>query len=132
MSTTTMNEMPETAAAAVAEATRIAAQAARTNTENAKASIEAARTYFDEANSLGRDLLSTWSVQSESCPSRRAFGAQNAAIEAGLGLFDLSVKSNKQAVAQFSELLKRTQQATLETWQSTIKATAKATEPTKR
>jgi hypothetical protein len=47
-------------------------------------------------------------------------------------MFDLSVKSNKQAVAQFSELLKRTQDATLEAWRSTIKATAKATEPTKR
>ena len=62
---TTRNDMPESATAAVAEATRIAAQAARANTENAKASIEAARSYFDEANSLGRDLLSTWSVQSE-------------------------------------------------------------------
>ena len=131
MSTTTMNDMPESASAAVAEATRIAAQAARTNTENAKASIEAARSYFDEANSLGRELLSTWSTQSEAV-LKTAFGAQNAAIEAGLSLFDLSVKSNKQAVAQFHELLKRTQQATLDTWQSTMKATAKATEPTKR
>ena len=130
MSTTT-NGIPETATAAVAEATRIAAEAARTNTENAKASIEAARSYFDEANGLGRDLLSTWSTQSEAV-LRTAFGAQNAAIEAGLSLFDMSVKSNKQAVAQFSELLKRTQQATLETWQTTIKATEKATEPTKR
>ena len=130
MSTTT-NGIPESATAAVAEATRIAAEAARTNTENAKASIEAARSYFDEANTLGRDLLSTWSTQSEAV-LKTAFGAQNAAIEAGLSLFDMSVKSNKQAVAQFSELLKRTQQATLETWQSTIKATEKATEPTKR
>jgi hypothetical protein len=128
---TTMNDLPESATAAVAEATRIAAQAARTNTENAKASIEAARSYFDEANTLGRDLLSTWSIQSEAV-LKTAFGAQNAAIDAGLDLFDLSVKSNKQAVAQFHELLKRTQLATLETWQSTIKATAKATEPTKR
>ena len=40
MSTTT-NEMPESAAAAVTEATRIAAQAARNGTETAKASIEA-------------------------------------------------------------------------------------------
>jgi hypothetical protein len=47
-------------------------------------------------------------------------------------LFDLAVKSNRQAVAQFSELVKRTQKATLETWQTTVKATAKATEPTKR
>ena len=131
MSTTTMNDMPQSATAAVAEATRIAAEAARTNTENAKASIEAARSYFDEANVLGQDLLSTWSTQSEAV-LKTAFGAQNAAIDAGLSLFDLSVKSNKQAVAQFSDLLKRTQRATLETWQSTIKATAKATEPTKR
>ena len=93
MSTTTMNDMPESATAAVAEATRIAAQAARNNTETAKASIEAARTYFDEANSLGRDLLGTWSAQSEAV-IKAAFDAQNAAIEAGLGLFDLGVKSN--------------------------------------
>ncbi len=128
---TTLNDMPDSATAAVAEATRIAAQAARTNTETAKASIEAARSYFDEANTLGRDLLGTWSSQSEGV-LKTAFGAQNAAIDAGLGLFDLSVKGNKQAVAQFSELVKRTQQAMLETWQSTVKATAKATDTTKR
>jgi hypothetical protein len=130
MSTAT-NDMPQSATAAVAEATRIAAEAARTNTENAKASIEAARSYVDEASGLGRELLSTWSTQSEAV-LKTAFGAQNAAIDAGLNLFDLSVKSNKQAVAQFTELLKRTQEATLETWQSTIKATVKATETSKR
>ena len=80
---------------------------------------------------LGRDLLSTWSTQSEAA-LKTAFDAQNAAIEAGLGLFDLGVKGNRQAVEQFSELVKRTQQATLETWQTTVKAAAKATEPSKR
>jgi hypothetical protein len=128
---TTINEMPESAAAAVTEATRIAAQAARNGTETAKASIEAARSYADDSSALSRDLLGTWSVQSESV-LKTAFDAQNAAIDAGLGLFDLGVKSNRQAVAQFSELVKRTQKATLETWQTTVKATAKATEPTKR
>ena len=130
MSTTT-NEMPESAAAAVTEATRIAAQAARNGTETAKASIEAARSYADDANALGRDLLGTWSVQSEAA-LKTAFDAQNAAIDAGLGLFDLGVKGNRQAVEQFSELVKRTQKATLESWQTTVKATAKATEPAKR
>lgn len=129
MSTT--HEMPESAAAAVAEASRIAAQAARNGTETAKASIEAARSYADDSSALSRDLLGTWSVQSETV-LKTAFDAQNAAIDAGLGLFDLGVKSNRQAVAQFSELVKRTQKATLETWQTTVKATAKATEPTKR
>jgi hypothetical protein len=129
MSTT--HEMPESAAAAVTEATRIAAQAARNGTETAKASIEAARSYADDSGALSRDLLGTWSVQSESV-LKTAFDAQNAAIDAGLGLFDLGVKSNREAVAQFSELVKRTQKATLETWQTTVKATAKATEPTKR
>ncbi len=128
---TTMNEMPESAAAAVAEATRIAAQAARNGTETAKASIEAARSYLDETSTLGRDLLGTWSTQSEAV-LKTAFDAQNAAIDAGLGLFDLGVKGNRQAVAQFSEIVKRTQQATLESWQTTVKVAAKATEATKR
>ena len=39
---TTINDMPESTAAAVAEATRIATQAARNGTETAKASFEAA------------------------------------------------------------------------------------------
>jgi hypothetical protein len=129
MSTT--NEMPETAAAAVAEASRIAAQAARTSTETAKASIEAARTYVGESSTLGRDLLATWSTQSEGA-IKAAFDAQNAAIDAGLGLFDLGVKGNRQAIDQFSKLVKQTQQATIETWQTTVKAAAKATEPVKR
>ena len=130
MSTTT-NEMPESAAAAVTEATRIAAQAARNGTETAKASIEAARSYADDSNAFGRDLLGTWSIQSESV-LKTAFDAQNAAMDAGLGLFDLGLKGNRQAVEQFSEIVKRTQKATLESWQSTVKMVTKATETSKR
>jgi hypothetical protein len=130
MSTTT-NEMPEAAAAAVAEATRIAAQAARRSTETAKASIEAARSYLNDTNELGHDLLGTWSTTSEAT-LKAAFDAQNAAIDAGLGLFDMGVKGNRQAVEQFSALVKQTQQATLESWQDAIKAAAKATEAAKR
>ncbi len=129
MSTTT--EMPESAAAAVTEATRIAAQAARNGTETAKASIEAARAYADDSNALSRDLLSTWSIQSESV-LKTAFDAQNAAMDAGFGMFDLGVKGNRQAVEMFSDLVKRTQKATLDSWQTTVKMAAKATESTKR
>ena len=128
---TTMNEMPESAAAAVTEATRIAAQAARNGSETAKASIEATRSYVDQANAFGRDLFATWSSQSEAA-LKTAFDAQNAAIDAGLGLFDLGGKSNRQAVEQFSALVKRTQQTTLESWQTAVKAAVKATEPAKR
>ncbi|HEX9635631.1 MAG TPA: hypothetical protein VGB34_09150 [Candidatus Limnocylindria bacterium] len=127
MSTTT-NELREAAAAAVAEATRVAAEAARRSTENAKASIEAARSYFDESNTLGRDLLGTWSTQSEAT-LKAAFDAQNAAIGAGLGLFDLGVKGNRQAAEQFTALVKQTQRATLESWHAAVKAAEKATEP---
>ena len=130
MSTIT-TELPEAAAAAVTEASRIAAQAARNGTETAKASIEAARTYADDTNALSRDLLGTWSIQSEAA-IKTGFEAQNAAIEAGLGLFDLGVKGNRQAVEQFSEIVKRTQKATLETWQTTVKMATKATETPKR
>ena len=130
MSTTT-NDVNETAAAAVKEATRIAAEAARNGTATAKASIEAARSYMDDASSLGRDLLGTWSTQSEAA-LKAAFDAQNAAIDAGLALFDLGVKGNKQADEQFSALVKRTQEATLESWQTAAKAAAKANEPAKR
>jgi hypothetical protein len=129
MSTTT--EMPESAAAAVTEATRIAAQAARNGTETAKASIEAARSYADDSNALSRDLLSTWTIQSESV-LKTAFDAQNAAMDAGLSLFDMGVKGNRQAVEQFSELFKRTQKATLESWQTTVKMATKATETARR
>ena len=130
MSTTT-TELPESAAAAVKEATRIAAEAARTGTETTKATIETARSYVDDASQFGRDMLGTWSTQSEAA-LKAAFDAQNAAIDAGLGLFDLGVKGNRQAVEQFSSLVKRTQQAALESWHTAAKAAAKATEPAKR
>ena len=66
-------------------------------------------------------------IQSEAA-LKTAFEAQNAAIDAGLGLFDLGVKGNRQAVEQFSEIVKRTQKATLESWQATVKMATKATE----
>lgn len=129
MSTTNTinNDMPEAAAAAVAEATRIAAQAARNGTETAKASLDAAGSLFDETSNIGRDLLGTWSMQSEAA-MKAAFDAQNAAIDAGLGLFDLNLNGNRKAVAQFSEIVKRTQKATLDSWQTTVKMASKATE----
>jgi hypothetical protein len=130
MSTTT-DELPQSAAAAVTEATRIAAEAARASTETTKATLEAARSYADDANVLGRDLMSTWTTQSE-LALKAGFDAQNAAIDAGLGLFDLTFKGNRQAVEQFGVIVKRTQQATLESWQSAVKASAKATGSAKR
>ena len=130
MSTTT-NELPESAAAAVAEATRIAAQAARNSTETAKASFEATRSYVGETSVIGREMLEGWSTQGEAV-LKTAFDAQSAAFEAGLNLFDLSFKGNRKAVEQFSMIVKRTQQATLESWQSAVKAASMATEATKR
>ena len=126
MSTTTTNDFPETAAAAVTEAARIASQAARRGTETAKESIEVARSYFDETSDLGKGLYSTWVSQSEAT-LKAAFAAQDAAIEAGLSLFDVSVKSNRQAAEQLSALVQRSQQAMLEGWQTTVKAAEKAT-----
>jgi len=128
---TTMNDMPETAAAAVSEASRIAAQAARRGTETATASIEPARTYVRQTSTFGRDMLATWSTHREGA-LKAAFDAQNAAFDAGLGLFDLGVKGNREAIAQFSSLVKQTQKATLDSWQTAVKAAAKVTEPAKR
>jgi hypothetical protein len=130
MSTTT-NDIPETAAAAVAEATRIAAQAARRSTETARASVDMARTSFDEANTLGRDLFGTWVTQSDAT-IKAAFEAQNAAVVAGMGFFDQGVKGNREAIEQFNEVMRRAQQATLESWQATVKAVTKAVELPKR
>jgi hypothetical protein len=129
MSTTT--ELPENAAAAVTEAARIAAQAARRGTETARASIEVARSYMEETNGLGRDLFTTLSVQGEAV-LKAAFDAQTAAVEAGLGLFDLGVKGNRQTIEQYAELLKRAQQASLESWQATVKASQKAVDAQRR
>jgi hypothetical protein len=130
MSTTT-NEMPESAAAAVAEATRIAAEAARNSTETARASFQATRSYLGETSVIGREMLESWSTNGEAV-LKTAFDAQSAAFEAGLNLFDLGFKGNRKAVEQFSTIVKRTQQATLESWQSAVKAASMATETTKR
>ncbi len=122
---TTMKDLPENGTAAINEATRIATEAARNGTDTAKASIGAAKTYLDETNVLGKDLLSTLTVQTEAA-LKSAFDAQNSAVEAGLGMFDLGVKGNRQAIAQFSELMHRTQQTALETWHAAAKATQKS------
>ncbi len=130
MSTIT-KDLPESAAAAVNEAARIATEAARNGTETAKASMGAAKSYLEETGGVARDLFSTMNTQSE-VAIKAAFEAQNAAVEAGLGLFDLGVKGNRQAIEQFSELMRRTQRVTLESWNATVKATQKVTDATRR
>lgn len=130
MSTTT-NELPESAAAAVTEATRIAAQAARNSTETAKASMEAARSYVADTSLVGREMFESWTTQGEAA-LKTAFDAQNAAIDAGLSLFDLGFKGNRKAVEEFSTIVKRSQKATLESWQSAVKTATTATETPKR
>jgi hypothetical protein len=76
-------------------------------------------------------MLEGWSTQGEMV-LKTAFDAQNAAVDAGLNLFDLGHKGNRKAVEQFSTIVKRTQKATLESWQAAVKAASMATEPTKR
>ena len=44
----------------------------------------------------------------------------------------MGVKGNRQAVEQFTDLVKRTQQATIESWHTAANAAAKSTEPSKR
>ena len=128
MSTT--NELPESMAAAIAEASRIAAEAARQNTETARASIEAASSSMDDANALGQELLGTWTKQSEAA-MKAAYKAQNAAIETGLGMFDVGVKGDREAVEMYAELVKQTQKATLESWHAAVKASVQAAETAK-
>jgi hypothetical protein len=121
MSSSPTIDLPEQAAAAVNEAAQIAAQAARRQTETAKASIEVARSYLDESSELGHRLYGAWAAGSEAALST-AFDARNAAIEASLGVFDLGVTANRQAATQLTELVRKTQQAAIESWQATVKA----------
>ena len=130
MSTTT-NELPESAAAAVAEATRIAAQAARNSTETAKASFEATRSYVGETSVIGREMLEGLvhperggpqdGIRGTECRDRRRLEP----VRSG-------PQGQSEGVEQFSEIVKRTQQATLESWQSAVKAASMATEAPKR
>ena len=124
---TTTNEMPESATAAVAEASRIAAQAARNSTETAKASIEAARSYFDEANALGRDLLEHL-VHPERVGPQDRLRCTECRDRCRPGPVRPGREEQSTGRRAVLELVKQTQEATLETWQTTVKATAKATD----
>ncbi len=126
MSTTT-DELPKGATAAVNEAARITRDAARRSTETAKASIDVARSYLDEANLLGQDLFVTWTSESEAM-LKAGFDAQNASVDAAFALFDLAVKSNRQVMEQYSRVIRQTQAQTLETWQAAASAFSKTFE----
>ena len=125
MSTTTTNELPESAAAAVAEATAHRRPGGPQRHRDGEGLVrgQRARTSMRRARSVAT-CSNAWSTQSEAA-LKTAFEAQNAAIDAGLGLFDLGLKGNRQAVEQFSAIVKRTQQATLESWQSAVKAASR-------
>ena len=60
-----------------------------------------ARSYVGETSVIGREMLEG-PTQSEAV-LETAFEAQNAAMDAGLSLFDLGLKGNRKAVEQFSD-----------------------------
>ena len=124
-------DLPKTPADAVTEATRIAVEAARGSAKTAHATLEAARKYWDETAALGRNLAATWSARSDEA-IRAAVEARKAAVDTQMGFFDSDVKSSRQSVDRLTDLIHRAQEATLESWQETVKLVAGPARPTKR
>ncbi len=110
-----------TATEAVNEAARIAAEASRRTAEAGRASVEVARTYLDDSSAAAQRFFQAYAAGAEAA-LKGAFEVQNAALAAGLTVFDAGVKTNRGLLDQYETTLRQAQQAALEAFQAAARA----------
>ena len=91
------------AASAVDEAVRIAAEGSRRTTESAQAFLQAGRKYYDQAAQFNRDLITFWTAAADA-GFQTAFEVQNAALKNTQDWFDTSASLNKEALRRWADL----------------------------
>jgi hypothetical protein len=118
MATPTATHNP--ANAVVEEAVRIAAQGQRRASENAQATLQATRKYFDEFSGVSKDLFDLYSATADA-GLQVVFDFQNAIFGSSQASLDTYVKLSKDAYARYAELAKKYQATTLKSYQATAK-----------
>jgi len=108
------------AASAVDEAVRIAAEGSRRTTESAQAFLQAGRKYYDQAAQFNRDLITFWTAAADA-GFQTAFEVQNAALKNTQDWFDTSASLNKEALRRWADLTRQAQATTLKTYQNSAK-----------
>jgi hypothetical protein len=114
------NPSTSSAASAVDEAVRIAAEGSRRTTESAQAFLQAGRKYYDQAAQLNRDLLTFWTAAADA-GFQTAFEIQNAALKNAQDWFETSASLNKEALRRWADLTRQAQATTLKTYQNSAK-----------
>jgi hypothetical protein len=110
-----------TASAAVDEALRITADNARRTTESAKAAVQAARGYLDQAVDLNRQFIGVYTANVEA-GLKASFDIQNAALANSISLLDASTSVNRDALQRFAEVTRQAQQVALKAYAASVKA----------
>jgi len=114
------NPSTSSAASAVDEAVRIAAEGSRRTTESAQAFLQAGRKYYDQAAQFNRDLLTSWTAAADA-GFQTAFEIQNAALKNTQDWFETSASLNKEALRRWADLTRQAQATTLKTYQNSAK-----------
>jgi hypothetical protein len=114
------NPSTSSAASAVDEAVRIAAEGSRRTTESAQAFLQAGRKYYDQAAQFNRDLLTFWTAAADA-GFQTAFEIQNAALKNTQDWFETSASLNKEALRRWADLTRQAQATTLKTYQNSAK-----------
>jgi hypothetical protein len=102
----------------------------------AEANVRTARELTQQSIETGRKLFDVWAAGTEGA-IRSSVDLQNALLSPGLSYIEgcnraseACARASREAVERWSEVLFSTQRATLETWQTTIRAAKNCSEIT--
>ncbi len=99
--------------------------------QTTRAAADAARAFQGDTTATSRSLFTAWAGSAEAF-LRAGFDVQNAAIDAGLAVYDRAATSNRDLLRRWAEGARQTQSALLDQWQAGVKATERGAAETDR
>ncbi len=114
----------KTANDSVNEATRATMEASRRTLESTREAVRASRDFLDQSTSISQKLFTAYTT-GVTASLKAAFEVQNAALTAGLSLFESAAASDREMLRQMMETLRQSEQAALDVWQAGVRAADK-------
>lgn len=98
-----------------------AAATSRRAERTSRAAVEAGGSYLEASGDMARRVFDAW-VQGTETTLQAAFDLENTALQTSLDMMDAGARNSRAAATQWSEVARQAQQAALDAFRATIKA----------
>jgi hypothetical protein len=108
----------------VNEAARATMEASRRTMQSTQEAVRASRYFLEESTGVSHKLFTAYTA-GVTASLKAAFELQNAALGAGLSLFESAAASDREMLRQMLETLRQSEQAAMDVWQAGVQTAEK-------